>query len=542
MPKQLLLLVEREAKTRRLLKVNLEQAGFAVATARDGEDALRKLELSRPELVLVATDLPKLDGYGFVRRIKDNSEWATLPIIFMIAAESIEDKIRGLELGVEDYLTKPVFVKELVSRVQVLLAKKVSLHLSQSAANTRVAGSLSDLPPIDLLESLEHGQQSGRVRMTWDDRVGEVIFEDGEIIDAHLKRLRGEEVVFRLLCWTEGSFEVEIGDTESDRVIESGTRALIEAGMRHAAEYNRLLEQLPSTDSVLTVDRGALQDRLGKVPEELEGMVTLLDGRRTILDVIDDSPFDDISTLQTMVRLRSEGLLRAVPGVGDIPTIPGPPRTPTPPEQAEARRIYEAPEGEDDAPTLRPPAVAEVTGARVAHVLPAEGDAPAREALTLDPASQRLAADTGITTPRRGSEVGDPGAFGEDDLDDGLDEEPSGEESGEISDEISGEGPISEAPVTPRGHNAPRSAGLPATGPKSVPPPTEDVDAAFQAVLSEIQSEPPPADHRVAPELAEAVVDAAPPPDEDDFERSFQAALAEPSAEEEEEEAAEEEA
>ncbi|MEQ9321067.1 MAG: response regulator, partial [Polyangiaceae bacterium] len=97
MGKQHVLLVEREAKTRRMLKVSLEQAGYRVVTARDGHDALSKLERSAPALVLTSTSLPKVDGYGVVRRMKEHADWSQIPVIFMIEGDSIEDKIRGLE-------------------------------------------------------------------------------------------------------------------------------------------------------------------------------------------------------------------------------------------------------------------------------------------------------------------------------------------------------------------------------------------------------------------------------------------------------------
>ncbi len=311
MAHQQLLLVERDAKTRRLLKVSLEQAGYAVTTVRDGADALAQLELSKPALVLAATNLPKLDGYGLVRRMKDHAEWAQIPVIFLISGESIEDKIRGLELGVEEYLQKPVFVKELLSRVQVLLARRVRLHLSESAAQTRVAGSLTDLTPIDLLESLAGGEQTGVLRISG-ERSGEVFFERGEITDARHLQLRGEEALFRMLGWAAGTFEVIPGEVTDERTIEEGTRAVIDAGMRHAAEYNRLVAALPPIDTVMLVDPDELATHSAEIPEALHGFLELFDGERTIEHIIDESPFDDLSTLETIAKLDSEGMLNVV--------------------------------------------------------------------------------------------------------------------------------------------------------------------------------------------------------------------------------------
>src|SRR6202163_4971140 len=122
--KQKLLLVDADPRSVRVLEVSLKKAGYSVTTATDGLDALAKVELSPPDLVLSDTRLPNLDGYAFVRRLKERPEWATIPVVFLTSQKSVEDKIRGLELGVEDYLTKPIFVRELLARVNMLLARR----------------------------------------------------------------------------------------------------------------------------------------------------------------------------------------------------------------------------------------------------------------------------------------------------------------------------------------------------------------------------------------------------------------------------------
>jgi CheY-like chemotaxis protein len=365
--KQHVLLVERDPKTRRLLQVSLEQAGFAVTSAQDGADALGKLELQTPSLVIAATELPRVDGYALVRRMKEHSEWARLPVIFMVSGEHIEDRIRGLELGVEEYLAKPVFVKELLARVQVLLAKRLRNHVSESAGRTRVEGRLDDLPPVDLLESLEAAGKTGVLRLRSGNREGAVYFQDGEIVDAQLKSLRGEEVVFRLLGWTDGTFTVDPLDEEVERVVEAGTRQLIEAGLRHAADFNRLREQLPPLGTVLEVDRQRLIPRLKDIPAELNGMLELFNGTRTLLDVIDESPFDDLSTLSTAAKLYAERVLFAhgeaePPKSTHIKTDPYPGGSPLPavgpePEQDNESHPYLEPvrEVDDTAVTMRPP-------------------------------------------------------------------------------------------------------------------------------------------------------------------------------------------
>lgn len=309
MAKQQLLLIERDPKTRRVLKLGLQQAGYAVSTAQDGEVALAKLRRRTPALVITSTELPKLDGYALVRRMRDRAKWADIPVIFMVAAHSIADKIRGLELGVEEYLDKPVFLKELQTRVQVLLAKRIRRSLSDAALTTRVQGSLADIAPIDLISSLEQGKRSGLLTLINEERRGRIWFHSGEVVDAELGELRGEEAFFRLLGWTDGRFETDQTDrAPAEYTIEMGSRRLVDAAVRHLGQLNAALAKLPGRDELIEADLDLLEQRMGAAPAALLPLLELLDGTRDIYELLDESPFDDLSTLDTLLQLQTEGL------------------------------------------------------------------------------------------------------------------------------------------------------------------------------------------------------------------------------------------
>src|SRR6185503_18949645 len=136
---------------------------------KDGEDALAKVEVSTPDLVLSDTRLPKLDGFGLVRRLKDHPTRAAIPIVLLTSQKSIEDKIRGLELGVEDYLTKPIFIRELIARVRVLLARRtregIATRAHPTTGRTRFSGSIADMNVVDLLQTFEVSRKSGIVHL-----------------------------------------------------------------------------------------------------------------------------------------------------------------------------------------------------------------------------------------------------------------------------------------------------------------------------------------------------------------------------------------
>ena len=102
MAKPQLLLVDADPRSIRVLEVSLKNEGFSVTTATDGAEALEKLEFAVPDLILTDTRLPRMDGFQLVRQIKAKAEFTNIPILFLTAETSIEDKVRGLELGVED--------------------------------------------------------------------------------------------------------------------------------------------------------------------------------------------------------------------------------------------------------------------------------------------------------------------------------------------------------------------------------------------------------------------------------------------------------
>ncbi|HEY6077761.1 MAG TPA: response regulator, partial [Polyangiaceae bacterium] len=325
MAKKQLLLVDADPRSVRVLEVSLKKSGYSVTTASDGADALAKIDLSAPDLVLSDTRLPRLDGYELVRRMKDKPEHAHIPVVFLTSQKSIEDKIRGLELGVEDYLTKPIFVRELIARVNLLLARRTQERMATAvpmSRRTRLSGSLEDMGVVDLLQTFEISRKTGVGKIGNGRREVRIYFRDGKVVDAELGRLRGEEAVYRALIWNSGHFEVEFCPIDREDIIPTSTQGLLMEGMRRVDEWGRLLEQLPPLATIFEVEHEQLVERLNEIPDDLNGILKLFDGKRTLLDVVDDSPFEDLSTLSTITKLFFEGLLVISHAAPDDDVVP----------------------------------------------------------------------------------------------------------------------------------------------------------------------------------------------------------------------------
>jgi DNA-binding response OmpR family regulator len=313
MAKQQILLVDADTSSARLLEVSLRGAGFNIATASSAEDALGKLEHGTPDLILTEARLPGVDGFSFVRTLRARPDLAETPVVFLTEQGALEDKLRGLELGVDDYLAKPIMVREVVTRVQLLLArKKQQRTLTEPQARTRFSGSLEDVAVVDVLQTVAISGKSGVASVKRGEREALLYFDRGQIIDAEVGDLRGEEAVYRTITWTTGTFDVEFRPVDRERVIEVSHQGLLMEGLRRVDELGRLAEQLPPETAVVDVDHDALASRLNEIPDELNGILRLIDGKRTLLDLIDASPFDDLSTLTVLSKFYFEGLLLSV--------------------------------------------------------------------------------------------------------------------------------------------------------------------------------------------------------------------------------------
>ena len=154
MSKQSLLLVDGDTRSLRVLEVSLRKAGFTVTTAVSVDDELGKLELHAPDLIISETTFPDGDGFELRRRVREMPDWGEIPFIFLTAENAIENKIRGLELGADDYLTKPIYIKEIITRINILLQKRQRTRFEERRdGRTRFAGKITDMPVVDVIQT-----------------------------------------------------------------------------------------------------------------------------------------------------------------------------------------------------------------------------------------------------------------------------------------------------------------------------------------------------------------------------------------------------
>ena len=197
-----ILVVDDEPKIVQLARDYLQHAGFGVVTAPDGKSALDEVRRRRPDLVVLDLGLPELDGLDVTRAIRRDSN---LPIVMLTARDDEIDKLLGLELGADDYVTKPFSPRELVARVKAVLRRTdrptepgdviraADLTLDVPRMRADLAGRPLDLTPTEFQLLATLAGQPGRIftRSQLLDAVHGVAFESYErAIDTHIKNLR----------------------------------------------------------------------------------------------------------------------------------------------------------------------------------------------------------------------------------------------------------------------------------------------------------------------------------------------------------------
>lgn len=199
-PMTRILVVEDEPEIAGLIQSHLERAGFHVMTARDGEAALRQFEQAGPDLVILDLMLPRLDGWEVSRRIRSLS---SVPIIMLTARGQVEDRILGLGLGADDYVTKPFNLGEVEARVAAVLRRHRrdgrdildvgELHIDFRGRELSRAGTPIRLTPTEwrLLEVMAGHPGQVFTRLQLIEQTYGHLFEGFErTVDAHVKNLR----------------------------------------------------------------------------------------------------------------------------------------------------------------------------------------------------------------------------------------------------------------------------------------------------------------------------------------------------------------
>lgn len=245
----------------------LEKRGFSVDTASDGEEAIALAERRAPDLLITDVMMPRMDGWALVRHLRARPDFNALPVIFLTALSSEDDRIRGFRLGADDYMAKPFRFEELDLRVTKTLRRTLASvqQTREQLSSPSLRGDLAQMGLSSLLILIELERKTGQLTLhpaidaTIDmainvlpdgdseapskvPSVGIVLVRDGRIVHARLEN-QAEPVdadcVYHLLTWPAGEFEFTACLVEGEDRIGSSTTALLMEAARRLDEDRR---------------------------------------------------------------------------------------------------------------------------------------------------------------------------------------------------------------------------------------------------------------------------------------------------------------
>jgi DNA-binding response OmpR family regulator len=229
------LVADDDAWILRMVATVLEKRGYSVETAVDGEDALARALAHTPDLLITDVMMPKMDGWSLVRQLRSHADLALLPVIFLTALSSEDDRIRGFRLGADDYVTKPFRFEELDLRVAKTLRRTQTTvqETRDQLGGSSLRGDLSQVGLSSLLVLIEMERKTGLLQLRAPNGPSaQVLVREGKVVHARLDDVEepvDAECVYYLLTWGSGEFEFTACLVEGvDRVGSSTTHLLME--------------------------------------------------------------------------------------------------------------------------------------------------------------------------------------------------------------------------------------------------------------------------------------------------------------------------
>jgi CheY-like chemotaxis protein len=233
------LVVEDNPLVMELIKRGLEPH-CELSTAADGADALLQVIDNPPDMIISDYKMPGIDGRQLYEKLRGRDRTKGLPFIFIAGRADIEEKLRPLVDGVEDFIIKPFFLKEFVRRAKKVVDRLQLEKMQQRSARPgTVQGRLEEMSIMDLLQSLEMGQKSCRLTINHGNETCEMFFGAGACKHAQLGSVEGNAAVFKAVTWSDGEFEIDFNATSDKVTCTMSTQGLLMEAFRLIDEASR---------------------------------------------------------------------------------------------------------------------------------------------------------------------------------------------------------------------------------------------------------------------------------------------------------------
>lgn len=301
----LVLVVDPDRSARAVLEVALSRDGFDVWSVETAEQGLGVLRRGRtPDVIVLESDLRGGDGFSFCAELRGNQKTARVPVVLLAKAEDGNVANLAEVVGVDEYVLKPAFARDVASLVRFELVRHrgVTGHPLRFHSKT--------LPAAHLLRALLTSSRSGTFLLV--DGGAAISFRDGAIVQARCGERWGLDAVVRALALTSHEYTVSLDPVSVSTGFHCSLRDFVAQVLPRLSRWSMLTMRSLPLDAVLAVDFARLAQALPSMPDDVNRIVQLFDGRRRVHQVLVDSAFDEVLTLEVGTRLYLMGVIGPV--------------------------------------------------------------------------------------------------------------------------------------------------------------------------------------------------------------------------------------
>lgn len=223
------LVIDPDPEETTMLELRMIEQGFDVLIARNSDQAFKLLSQGDYELVVSEVDLQPEDGFALLSAVRNKLQGKTMPWVFFTRRATRSDVQKGFELGATDYVPKPAHVEALVAKLKQTLQRTT---MKQKG----VSGSLSEMGLPDIVQILWHGRKTGALFLQFQDQPGEIHFQQGNIVNAILGEIQGEDAFYAMLRFDQGQFSLDPNYVPKTQMINASPESLLLEGMRRLDE------------------------------------------------------------------------------------------------------------------------------------------------------------------------------------------------------------------------------------------------------------------------------------------------------------------
>lgn len=239
MSEHTILVIDDDPAQHEILEVYLSVAGFSSRHANSSSEGLAELKNNAVSLILLDINMPEVNGFKTIELLRKNPKTAEIPVLFLTSLDRQYLKVKGLNLGADDYVTKPFNGAELIARIKAILRRKEN----HSAKNSALSGDIEKIGFSDLIQNISKSAKNGKIAFT--DMDGEITVAGEKIISARQGSHHGMEALLRLLLLDHGHFAVSYEEKPTPKTTKG--IPVIRLLLTHLNEINKIKKAIHDT-------------------------------------------------------------------------------------------------------------------------------------------------------------------------------------------------------------------------------------------------------------------------------------------------------